>query len=257
MVDEGNVPGSASSVGGSAPMAAAPPLPPPIPMPPVIPAGAPIPPPPVEWQPVAAGTTTRPVPGALGLEYASSVPRVAAYLLDALIVILLAIIPIYVATVAFRGVLIATLVTVVVEAAYFAVGWRSTARGTPGMRAFKLQIGQVDSGQAITGGAALGRWFALTGWMSVGAFVASNLIQLLGLAWAIVLLISVNTNDERRGLHDRWFGTAIVRPIGQSDTGAWITIVLFTAIPLIAILFLIYIGSQVAGILSTVGGPTP
>jgi uncharacterized RDD family membrane protein YckC len=252
VIDGGNsapIPGSAGS----------PPMPPPIPMPPAAPLAAPAP---VTWAPSPAATTTRPVPGAPGLEYAGALPRVAAYFLDSLLATIVAVVAGLVVALTIGSGIVTTVVVVVVQMAYFVGGWRTTGRATPGMRAFKLQIGQVDTGQPISAGNAVVRWFALSGWLSIASFLAvglTNLVELLGLVWAIVLLVSVNGDAERRGLHDRVSGTAIVRPVGQSDTAAWIVVSLLLVLPVIAILAvisLIFLGAQVSQILSTVGSQT-
>jgi uncharacterized RDD family membrane protein YckC len=215
----------------------------------------------VTWEPAAAPGSAHLVPGTVGLEYAGPVPRAAAYLLDALFVVLITLVPIVIAVFAFSSALLGSLASIVVQAAYFVTGWRSSARATPGMRVFKLQIGRVADGQMISSDAALVRWGTLTGWTSVASLLPSlqTLVSLLALLWALILLVTVGSDLRRQGLHDRLTGTALVRPVGQSDTGAWVTIVLAIVVPLVLALFaivaLIFLGAQVRGILSTVGQP--
>ena len=95
-------------------------------------------------------------------------------------------------------------------------------------------------------------------WSSVASAAFATLGYVLALVWVIVLLATAVSDPRRRGLHDKWTGTAIVRPVGQSDASAWVTLVLpIVLVPLLAIVALIYLGSQVSGILSTVGVPAP
>ena len=217
-----------------------------------------IPPPPVPWAQPAAASSMRPVPGAPGLEYAGLVPRAAAWLLDGLLVILIALVPLLILAFAFTSSVVDGLVALLIQGAYFVLGWRSSARGTPGMRAFKLQIGNIDDGVVISSNKALTRWFALTGWVSVAGLVTAiaSAVNLFALIWVIVLLATAHSDPRRQGLHDRWTGTAIVRPVGQSDTAAWVTLILLAILPIlavIAIIALIFLGAQVSGILSNVG----
>ena len=200
-------------------------------------------PPPVAWAPaVPAATTTRPVPGAPGLEYAGALPRVGAYLVDGILLALISFAMAIVVANISVSLIVASLLALVTEAAYFIVSWRSSFRATLGMRAFKLQIGHADGGQTISLQSALLRWFVLIGWTTVVALLpidSSNLVSLISLSWAIVLLISVTSDEERRGLHDKWAGSAIVRPIGQSDLWALVAVVVIVLIPILAIVFVI------------------
>lgn len=60
--------------------------------------------------------------------------------------------------------------------------------------------------------------------------------------------------DARRlGIHDEVAGCAIVRPAGSSDAWAWAVILIFSLLPLLAVVALIFLGSQVSNILNDVG----
>jgi len=183
----------------------------------------------------------------------------AAYLVDGLVLALVAVVLVIVVGLALRTTLVASLLLALFQVTYFVVSWRSSARATLGMRAFKLQIGRIDDGQPITVEAGIVRWFVLTGWTSVLSLVAAlgNVTSVLAVLWTLILLVSIGSDRRRQGLHDKLVGTAIVRPVGQSDSAAWATLVLLIAVPVVlavlAIVALIFLGAQVSNILSTVG----
>jgi uncharacterized RDD family membrane protein YckC len=225
-----------------------------------VPPPAAIPEPTVRWEPQAASASTRLVPGTTGLEYAGTVSRAAAYLLDGLFVILISLIPVFIAVLAFSSSLLGNLLALGIQAAYFSLGWRSSTRGTPGMRIFKLQIGRLEDGQPISSDSAIVRWFVLTGWSAAASLLfasAQTVVSGLVLLWVLILLVSAQSDPRRQGLHDKLTHTAIVRPVGQSDTGAWVALILALVVPVVLALFaivaLIFLGAQVSHILSTVG----
>ena len=202
--------------------------------------------------------TTRPVPGAEGLEYAGAIPRAAAYILDALAVTLATFV-LSILLGAFRLPLLAALLLgMAIDLGYFVWGWTNPGRGTPAMGVFKLQIGRLADGLPLTAGTAVLRWAVVRGWIAMVSLFAvqANLAGGLSLVWLLILLLTMVADTRRLGLHDRIAGSAIVRPAGSSDTGAWVVIALFGLIPLlaiVAIVALIFLGSQASNILSQVG----
>jgi uncharacterized RDD family membrane protein YckC len=144
------------------------------------------------------------------------------------------------------------------EFLYFVGFWTSGRRATPGMRALGLQVTSVD-GRRIPITAALIRWFLLTvpiGNLAVVLPSGSEIISSLILLWWIVLLLTTATNLQRRGLHDRWSGTIVIRRVGASSTGALVGC-LVLAVLAIALLFIAagLLASEMEPFLSELGQP--
>jgi uncharacterized RDD family membrane protein YckC len=218
-----------------------------------------VPQPPVAWAPPAP---SRPlVPGAPSLEFGSVPIRFAAYFLDT---VLVAIGSVVVSAILFRvpgGQIITELLVI----AYFAAWWSGGRRATPAQRLLQLQVGNAFDGRALTTDQALRRAAILELDGIVSAVLSlvlppgtvASLSLVLGLLWAIAIVVSTATSPTRQGLHDRFAGTAVVRPVNpQSNDAAIIIVVVLVvvvAIPALAIVALIFLGSQVSDILSSVG----
>ena len=256
-----------------APPPAAPPAPDPTLSPPAAPPvqqAAPSP-----WQPVPpAGTWgTQPpdgggryaVPGAPGLVYAGAIPRTAAWIVDGFIVAIVAGIlsvpfatPVAVQTngspdftrMAAQGGLSA-IISTVIGAAYFILLWTTGWRATLGMRLFGLQVGDVATGAKLRIDQAVKRWLALGTW--VGIIPVVGLFQLV---WELVLLATTVSSPTKQGIHDRFAGSAIVRPASAGNGLAITCLVVLLVIPVLLALLLIpliFLGGQVSTILSAVG----
>lgn len=151
------------------------------------------------------------------------------------------------------------LISAAISAAYFVLQWSGPSRATLGMRLLHLQIGDAADGRTITRGQAFKRWLALGGWTGVlSAFPPiSGVVSLALLAWELALLITTATSTTKQGLHDQFAGTAIVAPSGSSGNGVVIGCALIIAaivvIFVISFVALLFLGSQVSGILSTIG----
>jgi hypothetical protein len=66
--------------------------------------------------------------------------------------------------------------------------------------------------------------------------------------WAVVLMISIVRHPSKRGIHDLFAGSAVVRPIEGSRgtvSGVAVAALVIAIIPLLAIIALIFLGSQV------------
>jgi uncharacterized RDD family membrane protein YckC len=125
------------------------------------------------------------------------------------------------------------------EFLYFVGFWTSGRRATPGMRALGLAVTSVD-GRGIPITAALVRWFLLTipvGNLAVVLPSGSEIVSSLVLLWWIVLLLTTGMDPRRRGLHDRWSGTIVIRRVGASSAGVLVGC-LVLAILAIALLFI-------------------
>jgi uncharacterized RDD family membrane protein YckC len=207
-------------------------------------------------------------PGVAGLVYASTLARVVAYIIDA---ILLGIVT-SIATAPFAASIagafdprrpgnvavspIALIITVGASALYFIAFWSSGWRATPGMKLLKLQLGDAATGRTLTPPQAVRRWIGygefvqLLGFIPALAVVASTGLFL----WTIVLLITTAMSPTKQGLHDRFASTAVVQPYGSGNTAVILGCLLIIALVVIfGFVALIFLGTQVSSILSEVG----
>jgi hypothetical protein len=79
---------------------------------------------------------------------------------------------------------------------------------------------------------------------------------MLSLVWAVILLVTTAASPTKQGLHDRFAGSAIVQPIGREGPVIpclILLVLLFVVLPLIAVVGLLAVGSQLTEILSEVG----
>jgi uncharacterized RDD family membrane protein YckC len=218
------------------------------------------------------------------LEYAATLPRFVAYLVDGLVMTLAGFVIYLVASwfgvdpfdlsevtsisglgapvvprVDVVGMAVIGVVSAIVSAAYFVVQWSSGARATLGMRLLKLQLGNAADGRTITREQGARRWLALTGWASILGIVGavSTPVTLVLFVWELVLLGSVVSSPSKQGLHDRFAGTAMVQPVGGSSNGlvvgCLVIIGFLVLVSLISMVALIYLGGQVSTILEEVG----
>jgi uncharacterized RDD family membrane protein YckC len=205
-----------------------------------------------------------------GLVFSSTVSRLAAYLVDGLIV---AIVTGIVASpfgsttpISSTGQFnfqtsspIAVLIGVLLNAIYFIAFWSGGRRATLGQMLFKIQVGNAFDGRPLTLEQAAKRWLGLGHILNLFAFSAGTLAAAggLGAIWALVLLITTATSPTKQGLHDRFANSAVVRPSTAGDGLAWTCLILVLILPIIAVLILVVglisLGSQVSNILSAVG----
>ena len=212
-----------------------------------------------------------------GLVFASTVRRFAAYLVDILIygivgyvlaflIALIAVVIVGGGSAEARGGLAGVVYAVVftgITFAYFVGTWRSRARATPGMRLFKLQVGNAVDGRTLTLDQATRRWTAMGYPLTLVAVIPAlgGLAGLVEFVLVIVLLVTTIASATKQGLHDRFAGSFVVQPTGLgigSAVGcilAWV--LLLFIIPIVAVVALFYLGGQVTHILSTVGTPAP
>jgi hypothetical protein len=194
-------------------------------------------------RPAAAWTQslTSPAPqaGPAGLWFADLPDRIIAFVLD---VIALAVVGMILAIVvggAFGGLvsggstvggsldaaggslnlgafLVVAIVATAVSFAYFGYSW-VVLRATPGMRLLGMRIGDQRDGHAISWDQALVRWLLLGIAATLVTFVVyvpdlvGLVLALLGLAWLIVVLVSVSRSPTTQGFHDRRARTILFR----------------------------------------------
>ena len=145
---------------------------------------------------------------------------------------------------------------------YFVGFWTSQGKATPGMRAFKLQVANAADGKRLEIGPAVKRWLALGYVFSlIGVIPALSPLASLRDVHLVDRRCSITTSQDRmhQGLHDRW-AKSRRRPTRGRRIRWWRR----GRVPdhraghasflvLVAIVGPDLPGSQVSGILSTVG----
>jgi uncharacterized RDD family membrane protein YckC len=216
--------------------------PPPETPPPTPPGPGPASPPPASaWS--NPGASAAPTPGPAGLFYADVPNRIFAYIIDAIIlaivnivigIVLFAIVgnPTTVTTVqdpnALLGVridtstniistLIYAIVGLAISAGYFIYTWTApTMRGTIGMRALGMQVGNAADGATLTRDQAIRRWLALGGVFALAQTLnplplLGLLIGLASLVYVIFLLVTTAQSPTKQGWHDKFAGTIVAK----------------------------------------------
>jgi len=146
--------------------------------------------------------------------------------------------------------IVAIVVYVVLQAAYFAGSWL-TFGGTPAQLILNLRVVRLDNGRNLTIPQSLLRWGLITGISGVigaiflavmvnyvattpvneifgeggtagmsfasGSFLAvnmaSNLVSIANALWVVVLLVTTAQEASHRGLHDRIVGSVVLGPL--------------------------------------------
>ena len=204
-----------------------------------------------------------------GLTFGSTGRRFVAYVIDSIISGILASVVSYsvVAVLNLQGTSASGLVLgfsfAAVTFAYFVLTWSGSARATPGMRILKLQVGNAFDGRTLTREQSVRRWVAMGFplYFLDAVPVLAGIGSLASLVVAIVLLVTTATSPTKQGLHDRFANSAVVEPAGMGNgavVGCIVVLVLlFIVLPVIAVLGLLSVGSQINTILSAVGSPAP
>jgi uncharacterized RDD family membrane protein YckC len=218
----------------------------------------------VAWTPPAPPAA---VPGAEGLVFAGVGARLVAWFIDGIVIaiptflIVGALIALLNLDPRFDGAVIGLLyafLLVGIESVYFVFFWTGARRATPGMRVFGMQIGTAFDGKTLTLQQAVIRILALGYWLGIVAYVPglSGLATLLFL-WYIVLLISTAISPTKQGIHDRLARSAIVqpadRPSNSAATACLAIVVVLFVIAIASVVGLIFLGSQISGILDEAG----
>jgi uncharacterized RDD family membrane protein YckC len=213
--------------------------------PPEIPPSAPPGPGPTAPPPASAWasqiTSTAPVAGPAGLFYADVPNRVIAYIID---IIILAIVNVVIGIVLFAVIgsptsvdtiqdpnailgvrfethtniissLLYAVVGLAVSAGYFIYTW-TAMRGTIGMKALGMQVGNAADGATLTRDQAVRRWLALGGIFSLAQTL--NQLPLLGLliglasiVYVIFLIVTTAQSPTKQGWHDKFAGTIVAK----------------------------------------------
>jgi len=111
---------------------------------------------------------------------------------------------------------LAALMSAVISMAYFVGSW-VLLPATPGQRLLGLRVRRSpDSGRLSAGQATL-RWALLLGPLYVSEIAGAPVPELraplflLAAFWYAVLWITTVWSPSRRGLHDRWSGSAVLK----------------------------------------------
>ena len=113
------------------------------------------------------------------------------------------------------GLIVSAIVGAAISAAYFVYTW-TNMRGTFGMKALGMQIGNAGDGKTLTMDQATRRWLviALPGILAQVLFVIPALGLLLGLlafGWFIYLLWTTYSSPTKQGFHDIFANTMVVK----------------------------------------------
>ncbi len=198
------------------------------------PTGDPVTPPPASTPPTA-GWAAPPPPvqtGPAGFVYADVPNRAIAYIIDVIIVGIVAAIiggvlgglSLAAATVNpgtgqleinFVGLLVSTIISAALSAAYFIYTWTSM-RGTLGMKVLGMQIGNAGDGKTLTMDQATRRWLAIAapGILAQVLLIVPSIGILLGLlafGWFIYLLWTTYSSPTKQGFHDKFANTMVVK----------------------------------------------
>ena len=171
------------------------------------------------WQ--APPPPSAPVAGAPGFVYADVPNRIIALIIDSIILGVINLIIFGVINGILSLGLISFLASVVVglaiSAAYFTYTW-TAMRGTIGMRALGMQIGNAGDGQTLKQDQAIRRWLILFGPQVISQAVQISLSYTLGfvtsiavLAWYIFLLKTTADSPTKQGYHDVFASSQVVK----------------------------------------------
>jgi uncharacterized RDD family membrane protein YckC len=170
--------------------------------------------------------------GPAGFVYADVPNRAIAYIIDAILVGIVAAIVgailggIGLSTGSFTpgtlnfsvnvvGLVVSAIVGAAISAAYFVYTWTSM-RGTVGMKALGMQIGNAGDGKTLTMDQATRRWLVIAA-PSILAQVLivlpaiGALLGLLAFGWFIYLLWTTYSSPTKQGYHDKFANTMVVK----------------------------------------------
>lgn len=180
--------------------------------------------------PTPSGTPAATAPPS-GLVYADVPNRIIAYILDAILVgIFTFIVGVILAGLGLTAVKVNSDLSVsidyvaaavqgilglLISAGYFIYTW-TRMRGTLGMRALGMQIGNAGDGATMTTAQGVRRYVALSApailaQVFTGIPLIGVVISLAGLIWYIWLLYSTAQSPTKQGWHDTFANTQVVK----------------------------------------------
>ena len=228
--------------GPSDPSGQAPPPPEPVAPPPAPDAGAPAAPGADQWgQPgktpdwAAQAQGWRPAEvasgPAAGIAYADLTTRIIAYIVDVVILFIVAIVVNLVLLTTFIAALVTSgsalflllsvvvlVIDVLLAGIYFIYTW-TNMKASPGQRILGVMTVQASDGSALTFNQALARFvimFAPGYVASLASTVVPGILGLLlsfvGLAWTIFLIYTTANDPKRQGFHDHYANSVVIKP---------------------------------------------
>ena len=172
-----------------------------------------------------------PAAPATGLVYADVPNRIIAYILDAILVGLFTfVVGVILAglgltavsvnsdlsvSVNYVAAFVQGILGLLISAGYFIYTW-TRMRGTLGMRALGMQIGNAGDGATMTTNQGIRRYVALSApailaQVFTGIPLIGAVISLAGLVWYIWLLYSTAQSPTKQGWHDTFANTQVVK----------------------------------------------
>jgi uncharacterized RDD family membrane protein YckC len=184
----------------------------------------------------ATPTPATPTPATpTGLVYADVPNRAIAYIIDIIIVGIVAAIVNGVLTgmglssvtvrpdlrvdINYAGTLVQGVVGLLISAGYFIYTWTSM-RATLGMRVLGMQIGNAADGKTLTTDQAIRRYLALSAPSILSQVLfplplIGFIVGLWSLAWFIYLVYTTATSPTKQGWHDVFASTMVVKALGS------------------------------------------
>ena len=170
--------------------------------------------------------------GPAGFVYADVPNRAIAYIIDAILVgIVAGIVGALIGgfglatgsfepgTLNFRvnygGLIVSAVISAAISAGYFVYTWTSM-RGTVGMKVLGMQIGNAVDGKTLTMDQAIRRWLVIAapGILAQVIWVVPAIGALIGLfafGWFIYLLWTTYSSPTKQGFHDKFANTMVVK----------------------------------------------
>jgi uncharacterized RDD family membrane protein YckC len=118
-------------------------------------------------------------------------------------------------TVNYGGLIVNAIIGAAISAGYFVYTWTSM-RGTVGMKLLGMQIGNAGDGKTLTMDQATRRWLVIAapGILAQVIWVVPALGALIGLlafGWFIYLLWTTYSSPTKQGFHDKFANTMVVK----------------------------------------------
>lgn len=173
-----------------------------------------------QWRPATAAAGP-----AAGISYAELGIRIGAYIVDVIILFVVALIVnavlvavLFASGAILIGSLIILVINVILGAVYFIYTW-TRMKASPGQRILGLMTVNEGDGSALTTNQAISRYLVMFAPGYIGG-LASNIIggviglilSLLGLGWTIYLLYTTANDPKRQGFHDKYAKSVVVKP---------------------------------------------
>jgi uncharacterized RDD family membrane protein YckC len=135
------------------------------------------------------------------------------------------------------------LILVGVQFLYFVGFWTSRWQATPGMIGLKMRVVDAETGAPLSLEQAVKRWFAMGWWLPILFVVPvlQNAASLASLAVDLFLLLSTAMDDRRRGFHDKFAGSQVIRSVtsggGATVVGCLVWLVIAFLISIVVSVF--------------------